>query len=1313
MNLVKHPILFLFTLCSLFSINTNAQLVINEFSGANYQNLSDNFGNNNVDWIEIYNMGNIPLDLSGYHMSDNDNNLDKFVFPAGITIGANSYRIIYATGNDSYDGTNIHADFKLRQTDNEWIILSDPNLNILDSYQINIPNQKNHSWARSPDGTGDFAIATNPTPNGSNGATFASYVPKPMIAPTSGFYTGSVTVELSNDNPGATLYYTTDGSSPTNTSTQYTGPFTLNATAVIRVIAYDSDPTILQSHENYHTYFIDENHTLPVVSISGDELTNLLNGTQNTPEGTFEMFDETGDRVADCTGEFNKHGNDSWAYSQRGIDYVTRDQFGDDYAIKYQLFDSNISDRTSFQRIILKAAANDNYPFEDGGAHIRDSYVHTLSQHAGLEMDERTHRSCVMYVNGEYWGVYDIREKVDDHDFTEHYYNQGRDDIDYIKTWGGTWAEYGSANDWDALVDYILANDMTDPVHYNYVDGELNMLSLIDYMILHAHIVSSDWLNWNTSWWRGRDPNGGALKWQYSLWDEDATFGHYINYTDIPDQSPLADPCNPEILGNPGGQGHVPILNALLENEDFFGLYINRYADLNNLYFNCDYMLPLLDEMTGLIAPEMTRQVNRWGGSVAEWESNVLELRDFIEERCAIIDTAIVNCYEDEGLSGPWEMVIEVDPPGGGFVQANTTIGINYPWVTTYFGGIGVNMTAIPEEDWLFVSWEVANNPYTPGPLSPEIGFTLDTLETIIAHFEPGPCLGVWVDPGLPDQMYRCAGSTLTLQAATGPGYTYEWSTGETTSSIVVDDNSDYSVTVYNSTGCDGYVEIDVDEVDFLAPNIEGSTVFCTGFSTNLDAGTYVEYLWSTGETTQSIDVNTPGTYTVMVTDNSGCTGESEVIIEETDGLETEITGNLSICEGTFGTLLASGNYSTYEWSNGEQTAAIEVSNAGVYTVTVSDGTGCTGTDEVSVSSGTVSMTSETVQLCYGGEFMGSQYFQTAIVENTYDGYNGCDSIHTATVNVYAEVAITLGTSDDCVSGGATIVAAPIGGSGTYTYLWSTGETTQSISQNPQGTYSVTVTDDFGCTNENSVFVDPAPGINLDYEVDAVSCYGDTNGQIDLSIITAAEPYTTTWSNGETTEDLYDLAPGNYTLLVSDANGCNFGITITVGEPDLLQANMTSTPVFNEDDGTASAQPSGGVSPYTYQWLTGHQTATVTDLELGIYLVTITDANGCTTEAEVEVTIPVSVNDIEELISFDIRPNPSSGLFNVLMEFDEVMKPEVNVFNLLGQNIASYSPDRNQRIDLPVDIRGVADGTYILIVEIGEKRLARKVVITQ
>ena len=119
-----------------------------------------------------------------------------------------------------------------------------------------------------------------------------------------------------------------------------------------------------------------------------------------------------------------------------------RDQFGYNYALKDKIFETK--DRTKFQRLIIKAAANDNYPFSFGGtgAHIRDSYINHLSQLAKLKLDERSYAPCILYKNGEYWGVYDIREKVDDPDFLDYYYDQDEkykdspEYIQYLKYWG-------------------------------------------------------------------------------------------------------------------------------------------------------------------------------------------------------------------------------------------------------------------------------------------------------------------------------------------------------------------------------------------------------------------------------------------------------------------------------------------------------------------------------------------------------------------------------------------------------------------------------------------------------------------------------------------------------------------------------------------------------------------------------------------------------------------------------------------------------------------------------------------------------------
>ncbi|MFN9943642.1 MAG: CotH kinase family protein, partial [bacterium] len=151
--------------------------------------------------------------------------------------------------------------------------------------------------------------------------------------------------------------------------------------------------------------------------------------------------------------------------------------------------------RQGYERLIFKAAANDNYP-NSGGAHIRDAYVHRLSEVGDLHLDERKVESCVLYINGEYWGVYDAREKIDDIDYTKFYFDQPDGFVDFLKTWGGTWTEYGSGNDWYDLVSFITGNDMTDPANYNYVLTQYNHMSLIDYFILNGYIVSTDWLNW-------------------------------------------------------------------------------------------------------------------------------------------------------------------------------------------------------------------------------------------------------------------------------------------------------------------------------------------------------------------------------------------------------------------------------------------------------------------------------------------------------------------------------------------------------------------------------------------------------------------------------------------------------------------------------------------------------------------------------------------------------------------------------------------------------------------------------------------------
>jgi len=731
---MKNYFSFLFLFFA-FSI-AKGQVVINEYSAANYDSFQDNYGEYE-DWIEFYNTSGTLVDLNGYYLSDKATNLTKWQFPSSFIVPAGNTVIVYCSGRDEIVGANAHTNFKLTQTKgNEGIYLSDASgLVVIDSLSLN-PNQKGDSRGRTTNGAANWSVFQTPTPGGNNIGAMQEYASVPVFSLNSGYYGAPISLSIASLNND--IYYTTNGDFPDNTATLYTGPITVGSTQVVKAVAYSTTANVPQSFIVFNTYFINNTHTIPILSISGTQVDDLLSGwpfTNLEPEGTIEYFDASGQLIDKGTGEYNKHGNDSWAYNQRGFDYIMRDQFGYNYAIKDQIFPNK--SRNKFQRLILKAAANDNFSFEDG-AHIRDAYIHSLSQTADLRMDERSYIACIVYLNGNYWGVYELREKVDDHDFTDYYYDQDKNNLQYLKTWGGTWSEYGgpaAQNDWDTFKNFVLSNPMSNQTNYQIVKSQFNTGSLIDYFIINMYTVCMDWLNWNTGWWRGMDPSGDKKKWRYTLWDMDATFGHYINYTGIPNTTPTADPCDPSSLNDPGSQGHVPIWNALLTNQEFFDDYINRWADMKNTYFDCAYMITYLDSLINIIDPEMPGQINQWGGGTyADWQQNVQDLRDFINQRCSTINASFVNpCYPQ--LSGPYNVTVIIDGIGEVKMSGITIDQNNSGWTGQYFGGVTLPFEV---KSGTFYYWEVDPiNTYVYDSLVDTLALNLLGNVTVTAHFIP------------------------------------------------------------------------------------------------------------------------------------------------------------------------------------------------------------------------------------------------------------------------------------------------------------------------------------------------------------------------------------------------------------------------------------------------------------------------------------------------------------------------------------------------------------------------------------------------
>ena len=737
---MRHKIYSLLCISFLIGIHVNllSQVVINEYSVSNLDDFADNYSSYE-DWVELYNTNSASFDLSGYYLSDDPEDSLKWQFPNGTTINGNSFLKIWVSGRDEVSGGHYHTNYRMSQTKDipESVVLTQPDGIIVEQFQLQL-TQKGHSRGRTTNGSGDWSIFTNPTPGNSNTSStpYTTYAEKPQMSMEAGFYDSSITVEITSNEPNSVIRYTTDGSEPTGSSPLYGSPLNISSTTIVNARVFSNDNSILNSFIDFNTYFINESHELTVMSTSAAQLDNLLNGNSYLrPFGTFEYFNKEGVRTTYGYGEFNEHGQDSWVHDQRSIDYISRDECGYNYAIREDLI-PGYTDRDEFQRIILRAAGDDNYPGIDTSALLRDFFVQNLASKTNMNLDCRKGEKGILYVNGIYWGVYGYREKVNDHDFTKYYYDQGKYDLQFLMLWGGTWAEYGGQqafNDWNALHDFVKFNNMADEANYNYVTDQLDITSLVDYIHINSYVVCSDWINWNVGWWRGLNPEGGHKKWGYVLWDEDATFAHYINYTGVPGISPYTPPCFPEGLTS-DPEEHIVLLNKLRDNAQFEQYYVSRYVDLMNTAFRAEYMISLLDSIHDGMAPEMPQHVLRWGGNITQWENNVQKIRNFVINREEYIPNGFQGCWN---LAGPYVVSYDVEPAGKGNIQVNSLLQENLPWSGQYYNGINTLLSAIStDSDYEFDYWELENNSVSPSDTLPEVSLMFTIGDNIIAHFK-------------------------------------------------------------------------------------------------------------------------------------------------------------------------------------------------------------------------------------------------------------------------------------------------------------------------------------------------------------------------------------------------------------------------------------------------------------------------------------------------------------------------------------------------------------------------------------------------
>ncbi len=473
-------------------------------------------------------------------------------------------------------------------------------------------------------------------------------------------------------------------------------------------------------------------------------------------------------------------------------------------------------------------------------------------------------------------------------------------------------------------------------------------------------------------------------------------------------------------------------------------------------------------------------------------------------------------------------------------------------------------------------------------------------------------------EPEITGELEFCAGTSTTLS---GPaGFTYQWSNTEATQTIEVTNEDTYDLIVTDANGCSGIASVQVIENALPEPDIIGSTTFCIGNSTTLNAGDYITYEWSEGSLTQSIEVDAEDTYAVTVTDANGCTAIDAVDVTQSVSLEPVIAGDLSLCEGETGVLDADGGFLTYQWSTTEVTPSIEVTTTGDYSVTVSDASGCTGETTVSfvMNANPVASIDGDAEICTGdntildgGTGFASYLWSDNTANQTLDVANGgnysltvtnaagCSDIAFFSVNENPlPVPEIVGPPSFCSGNTATLSLSE-----TYsTYSWSTGDNTESVTINTGQIVDVLVTDVNGCSNSTSVEVIENASLTPQIVGVIEFCEGDA------STLDAGNGYATyEWSNGFETQTIEVSQSGNYGVVVTDADGCSGSTNVTVSinqnpEPVIAGSSTFCTGSFTTLD-------AGNYIDFLWSDNSSDQTITVNIP--GNYSVTVTDANGC------------------------------------------------------------------------------------------------------
>ena len=575
------------------------------------------------DWVEIRNMSSSTADLSGWHLSDSTKKPEKFTFPQGTKLKKGECLLVYCTDRDEGPGSGsvFYAPFKLSQ-EGESVILTDRDGAAVDRV-VFVSQRAGVSYGVDPSGAiGYLDTATPGKPN--TGTAYARRTEDPVLLTPGGFCQGPVTVRAEGAE-GAVLRYTLDGETPTEKSPALGAEgLRLNATAAVRVRAFREGE--LPSGTACATYIVDEPSPVPVVCLTSDDkyLFNaktgaLVKGSGSTPNYEKELeypvhieyYTPDGECLLSQTGSFTAAGHSARQNSQRSIALYARGVFGQD-EFAFNPFPHR--DYTSYHSLLLR---NNSDAFS---TRLRDPVISSLAE--GQDILYQDALAVQVYINGRYWGHYNLREKINKYFIAQWEGVTDEDDIDAIdilaRTGSDSYVQNGSNADWLELCEFCRTRDLRDPDNLKYVLDRLDVDSLFTHAAFEMIIGNNDITNVRVY----RVPGG---KWRYLLFDVEAGFLSLK-------EGPISNYIKP-VSSKIQAFRHEP-LNALLNVPEYRDRFLRRFASLLEECFQWPYVEAHFAPWEEAVLSVFDRQYARWPYlTLSDWKQNVSAVKYYARIR--------------------------------------------------------------------------------------------------------------------------------------------------------------------------------------------------------------------------------------------------------------------------------------------------------------------------------------------------------------------------------------------------------------------------------------------------------------------------------------------------------------------------------------------------------------------------------------------------------------------------------------------------------------------------------------------------------